>query len=121
MKLFLLLFCFLPVVTLAQKPFNFNFCGHSKSLSITELKQCPRLVLDNDSVVKISSMFLRYELDGEDHTEMLPDGLIKQNIIATFERHRIKSFTIFMLRGRATGADKAYPFKTGEVTFELTH
>lgn len=121
MKLFLLLFalCTLPFVSLAQN--EFNFCGHTKSISYAELRKCPRLAMGNDSVYKVASIVISYELNGEDHTDILSGGIIKQEIIDTFERHRIKNFTIKLVRARAKGFEHPLVVKMFDVTFELTH
>ncbi len=119
MKLFALLFtfCTLPFLSLAQN--EFNFCGHTKSISYAELKKCPRLAMGNDSVYKVASIVIRYELNGEDHTDILSGGIIKHEIIATFERHRLKTFTITGVRARAAGSDKSLVVKTNPIVFEL--
>ncbi|MBP6303934.1 MAG: hypothetical protein KBB37_13780 [Bacteroidia bacterium] len=119
MKLFVLLFtfCTLPFLSLAQN--EFNFCGHTKSISYAELKKCPRLAIGNDSIYKITFFTISYHLYGLDYSEVHTNGIIKQETIATFERHKVKSFTIENARVNAKGFDTNY-VKMKRVTIELT-
>lgn len=120
MKLFVLFFtlCALPIVSLAQN--EFNFCGHTKSISYAELKKCPRLTMGNDSIYKVASIVVSYHLNDQDHTDILSGGVIKQEMIATFERHKVKNFTIELVRARTKGFDQPLVVKMNPITIELT-
>lgn len=120
MKLFVVLFtfCTLSFVSLAQS--EFNFCGHTKSISYAELRKCPRLALGNDSTAKVALVKISYHLYGQDYSDVYVNGIIKKETIDTFERHKVKNFTIEYARARVKGFEHPLVVKMEPVTIELT-
>jgi hypothetical protein len=67
----------------------------------------------------ITFFTISYHLYGLDYSEVHTNGIIKEETIATFERHKVKSFTIENARVNAKGFDTNY-VKMKRVTIELT-